>query len=59
MTAQCETPNKLKGKHVETTLDVVLTKLGGFCDLLIAHVIVEIIIINSLKLKQLHHDYST
>ncbi len=39
---------------METTLDVVLTKLKGFCDLLIAHVIVEIIIVNYLKLKWLH-----
>jgi len=51
MTAQCETPNKLKRKHVETTLDVVFTKLRGFCDLLIAHVIVQITIVNCLKLK--------
>jgi len=51
MSAQCETPNKLKRKHVETTLDGVFTKLRGFCDLLIAHVIVKIIIVHSLKLK--------
>jgi hypothetical protein len=51
MTAQYEIPNKIKRKHVETTLDVVLTKLGGFCDLLIAHVFDEKIIANSLKLK--------
>ncbi len=58
MTAQFEIANKLKRKHVETTLDVVLTKLGEFCDLVIAHVIVEIIIVNFFKLKWLH-DYST
>jgi hypothetical protein len=51
MTTQCETPNKLKKKHVETIVVVVITKLKGFCDLLIAHVIVEIIIVNYLKLK--------
>jgi hypothetical protein len=54
MTTQCETLNKLKKKNVETTLDVGFTKLKGLCDLLIAHVIVEIIIVHSLKLKRLH-----